>query len=471
MPGKIGLLAFLLSFLTTSSGSFNILRAKPFVYDPTDSKTVKAKWVKDTIYLENNGVNGINAYAGIRIEGINNLLVSEITQLGYEYRSDGHCTSGSPKLNLSVKGKKYSLGCQQTLPLFLGLFNSETSWIKVLYDQNDLQNFGIPADSFVEEITITLNEGKDLGPGFDYIDNININGNIIEKPGFHVYPPNTPTPTPTITLTPTPTDTPTPTPTETPTPTPTDTPTPTPTPTITLTPTPTDTPTSTPTPTPTIYTPKLLSYWKMDEGSGNKINNLADNNLSLELVANPNFPQWSTDLPPSNLSNSYSLYFDGDNYSKLSNIFDDELLNFNESYTIEVWIKADLSGAQDTNIGVISKWLDNKGWAILVSNVKAVNALNSTQLKSVTSVMDGKWHHIAITWNKENLTQYIFIDGKQEGYVQPWPKIQPLSSDRMFYLATYSPPDHNFKGYIDEVKIYNFALTQDQIKQDAGIIP
>ncbi len=457
MLGKIGLLTFLFTLLTTNSGSFNILRAKPFVYDPTRSGTVKAKWVNGAIYLENNSPKNIQAYAGIRIEGINNLSVSELNQLGYVYRSDGHCTNGSPKFNISVKGQIYSLGCRQTTSFLSELSVSETNyWLTVIYNKADFENLGMPADGLVEEITLILDENKDFGPGFDYIDNININGYIIEKPGFQIYPTNTPIPTPTVTLTPTPTVTPTSTPTITPTPT------------ETPTPTPSATPTLTPTPT---YIPALLSYWQMNEGEGTIIGNSANNNLSLELVGNPNPPQWSQDLPPTNFPNSYSLYFDGDNYARLANILDDTLLNFNYGYTIEAWIKADLSGMQDAGIGVVSKWLDNKGWAMLISNVKAANALNSTQLKSATAVMDGEWHHIAISWDSASATQYIFIDGKQEGFIQPFPKIQPLSTDRMFYLATYNPPNYNFKGYIDEVRIYNYALTQDEIKRDAGISP
>jgi hypothetical protein len=35
----------------------------------------------------------------------------------------------------------------------------------------------------VERIDIIFDEGDDVGPGFVYLDNININGTLIGKPG------------------------------------------------------------------------------------------------------------------------------------------------------------------------------------------------------------------------------------------------------------------------------------------------
>lgn len=456
MFGKVGFLTLALqlylSFLTGSSDSNGILKAKPFTYDPYHTKTVTARWQIEPendinhqiIYLSKKSQSETSALAGVLIEGVRGLPAEKLTELGFDFRSDSHCTQGSPKFSLRIAGENYAIGCSAT-STSNNIKITAANWNRLTFKKEDLSNLGIPTQGTIGWVAILFNEGTDLGPGYAYLDNIDVNGYFIEKPGWSNYP--SPTVTPTVT------DTPTPTPTETP------------------TPTPTFTPTPTPTPTTTPVIQELLSYWKMDEGSGNIINNNVNNTLNLELVANPALPLWTTILPPSTLPNSYSLYFDGDNFARLVNTLDDTALNFTYGYTIEAWIKADLSGTQDTDRGVVSKWLDNKGWAMLIPNLKAVNVLNSTQLSSATVIMDGTWHHVAITWNSISATQYIFVDGKQEGFVQPYPKIQPLSTDRVFYLATYSPPDHNFKGYMDEVRIYNYALTQSQIMQDAGISP
>src|SRR5690242_15080244 len=55
----------------------------------------------------------------------------------------------------------------------------------------------------------------------------------------------------------------------------------------------------------------LIVYWKMEEGAGNRVVDSAGNGHDLFLTSSPSTPQWSTDVPPLNGDNSYSLAFDG----------------------------------------------------------------------------------------------------------------------------------------------------------------
>jgi hypothetical protein len=456
MLGKVGFLALALqlylSFLASTGDSTGTLKAKPFIYDPSRTRTVTAKWQiependnnNQVIYLSKKGQSETSAIAGVLIEGVRGLPADKLTELGFDYRDGSHCTQGSPKFNVRIDGENYAIGCSATTTSN-NIKIAAAGWNRLTFKREDLSNLGIPTQGTIDWITILFDEGTDLGPGYAYLDNIDINGYFIKKPGFNVYA--SPTITPTVTLSPTPTATDTPTPTPTPTETP--------------------TPTLTPTPTTTAVTPELLSYWKMDEGSGNFINNNVNNTLNLELVANPASPLWTTILPPSTLPNSYSLYFDGDNYARLVNPAEGSVFDFNGGFTVEAWIKADLNDTQDTGVGLVSKWLNNEGWSMLIPANDIANQINSSRLQA-TSVKDGVWHHVAITWDGN--TQVAFIDGIKKAFVvPPDPKPQPLSTDKTFYLATYNPSDHNFKGYMDEVRIYNYALTQSQIMQDAGI--
>lgn len=256
-------------------------------------------------------------------------------------------------------------------------------------------------------------------------------------------------------------------------------------PTVTPSPTPTVNPsitvTSTPIPTPT---PTPISYWKIEEGVGNIIHDSAGNSHDLVMVANPDFPSWMINVPSvglTGLKSNFSLYFDGDNYAKSlqssslplfaqtsvqASVSGDTIYDFNSRFTIQAWIRVDSSGSQDTDRGIISKWSDGQGWAMIIPGMKVVNAMNSIRLLSASVVNDDNWHHVAITWDGSK--QFLYMDGRAEGFLTT--NQFPLSSGKMFFLATYQPPDHNFKGFIDEVKIYGYARTLEAIIQDAGLI-
>ncbi len=251
-------------------------------------------------------------------------------------------------------------------------------------------------------------------------------------------------------------------------------------PTVTLSPTPTVNPSITVTPSPT-PTPTPISYWKIEEGQGNVIHDSAGNTHDLVMVANPELPSWMINVPSADLTglkSNFSLYFDGDNYAKSLqstslSLFGqagvsagDIIYDFNFGFTVQAWIKVDSSGHQDTDRGIISKWGDGQGWAMIIPGTKVVNAMNNIRLLSASVVNDDKWHHVAITWDGSK--QFIYMDGRAEGFLST--NQSPLSSGKMFFLATYQPPDHNFKGFIDEVKIYGYARTLEAIVQDADLV-
>lgn len=290
------------------------------------------------------------------------------------------------------------------------------------------------------------------------------------------------TPTPTLTLTPTPSETPTPTltpnPTETPTPTPTGTPTSTPTATETPTPTPTSTPTLTPTltptqiptptvtstPTPTIAAEALIAYWNVEEDSGTTVIDSSGNGYDLVLKGT-SLPSFVSDVPPTTLTDTKSLLFDGNNYAELADSADNAAFDFSSGFTIEAWVKAD-SSQPDPDSGIVAK-LGSGYMMWLTGDGRINNYIDGNTTLSTTAVKDDIWHHIALTW--DGAQKKVYIDGVLES-ASPW-TTSPASSGNKFYLATYSPTFRDFRGNIDEIKVYNFSLTQSQIQTDAGIIP
>jgi len=71
---------------------------------------------------------------------------------------------------------------------------------------------------------------------------------------------------------------------------------------------------------------------------------------------------------------------------------------------------------------------------------------------------DGEWHHVALTWTREEVC--LYLDGKQEGPPASLSGgIEPESDPNRFNFGSYGDP-----SLIDEVALYNRALSPEEIK-------
>jgi hypothetical protein len=85
--------------------------------------------------------------------------------------------------------------------------------------------------------------------------------------------------------------------------------------------------------------------------------------------------------------------------------------------------------------------------------------------KPASFFRDGRWHHVALTWNGTQATYYI--DGARDAS-------QPTSAGTLAYVGdrrsligngwAFEQVTHNFNGLIDEVMIYNRVLTDDELR-------
>jgi hypothetical protein len=85
----------------------------------------------------------------------------------------------------------------------------------------------------------------------------------------------------------------------------------------------------------------------------------------------------------------------------------------------------------------------------------AVGASGNTQLSP------GTWYHVAATWNGK--TVKVYLNGQVDGQRS---MSQYIPSNRSLYIGTNPtiPLEYGFSGLIDEVYIYNYALSDDAIR-------
>jgi len=177
-----------------------------FEFDPTKTNNVAAQWVKGLGETDASGPNNFavlvskstetiaNASSGLVITGTEGIVLSGSTSvLGFDIRDGSHCGAGAPRFNVvTMDGITHFLGCQAAITVLAGGGEPavETGWTrKKLSPSDPTQAYpAIPtsptsAANTVSSIAIVFDEGTDQGVGFAILDNINIDGVFLGKPG------------------------------------------------------------------------------------------------------------------------------------------------------------------------------------------------------------------------------------------------------------------------------------------------
>ena len=153
------------------------------------------------------------------------------------------------------------------------------------------------------------------------------------------------------------------------------------------------------------------------------------------------------------------LNFDGvDDKVELSN---ESNFDFTTSFSMECWIK--VSSFTEEWQTVISKGMQGpRIHRYPNTDFIAFGTGPADDLLSIVSVNDGNWHHIAATF--DNGIKTLYVDGVLQGTQTV---VLPLAvNDDPVLIGSQSDfynPVRAFHGDIDEVRIWNFSKTEEQI--------
>jgi alpha-L-arabinofuranosidase len=238
---------------------------------------------------------------------------------------------------------------------------------------------------------------------------------------------------------------PTATPGATSTPTPTPTPTSTPTPASTATPTPAGT--ATPTPTPDA---SLKGYWKFNETSGTSASDSSGNNKTGTLIGGSS---WTTG---GKINGAVNL--DGTTgYASLPYI-----INPSANFTAAAWVKLDSSYGTNSQVILQQEGTNGKTWLLRKSSTgKLSSYLGGADTLSNGTIAVGSWYHVAIVNNGG--TVKLYINGLPDGSAS-----RPIASETSgaMRVGCHKTPDttnEEWDGTVDEVRIYNRALSDTEI--------
>ncbi len=209
----------------------------------------------------------------------------------------------------------------------------------------------------------------------------------------------------------------------------------------------------------------LLAHWTMD----NLDYNSNTNNLSSKTTTENSITNYGATFTTDRFGNTNSaMSFDGStNYLKTTNNF----VSNPTQLTISAWIKKESGGATfecalhkstSYTIGASTYWLGIDSSDLLTATIGANTGVTGTWAagQTTTTAIYGQWYHLVATWNGTLVK--VYIDGE---YNKQYALTTYTSVNAPTRIGASSDgANYEFKGDIDDVRIYNRALSADEVK-------
>jgi hypothetical protein len=160
-----------------------------------------------------------------------------------------------------------------------------------------------------------------------------------------------------------------------------------------------------------------------------------------------------------------ALEFDGATWGEVAH---SDSLNLTDAMTIEAWVNLDEGGeAIQSAVEKGSAWIDGE------YNLAALyNDGSILQMKDLpeecnddnigSSIQDQQWHFLVGTWDGGVLKSYI--DGSLDAEMSCAGTI--LTNDEPLFIGARGGKERFLLGVLDEIKIYNYALSEAEIVKD-----
>lgn len=208
----------------------------------------------------------------------------------------------------------------------------------------------------------------------------------------------------------------------------------------------------------------LVAYYPFNGNANDESGNGHDGTVTGATLAEDRF---------GNADSAY--YFDGiDDRIDLP----DEVLNFErtDAYSKSFWIKTTDGDLRNNIIAKMTASLDARGINVVLANgvlrVQLINhntGANRIRVDGTTVLSDDQWHHVVVTYDGLSSAAGVRL------YVDGHPEIVTVVHDTLTdtILNSQTPTigsrntayDYYYQGTIDDVRIYNRVLTEQQVQE------
>jgi hypothetical protein len=214
--------------------------------------------------------------------------------------------------------------------------------------------------------------------------------------------------------------------------------------------------------------PGLVATWKFDEGAGDTVYDSSNfgNHGSLRYIEQPG-PVWVEGI------SGAALYFDGvdDQVTIQPNQFLEHLTS--GSFTYTAWVNV----ADTPSRSLVNR----ERYTVLARNYSGLYYENSQQFSARLGTSagtqkllesgvfpPGDWRHLSMVVDAEHQVLHLFVDGVEvAGSPLSISDLALADQQAPYYIGASEPLteryEYRFKGIIDEVRIYQRALSQQEI--------
>lgn len=139
-------------------------------------------------------------------------------------------------------------------------------------------------------------------------------------------------------------------------------------------------------------------------------------------------------------------------------------LNITGSFTMEAWINPVNVASPSFQIIMQKRNTGADGYTLYLSNGKvAIRTANITRLTGTITVPNNSWSHIAGTYNSATNTFAVYINGSIDTSNVIAGAAPIANTDSLWIGKGFNSP---FKGQMDEVRIWNRALSSTEVSQN-----
>ncbi|MHC4621174.1 MAG: LamG domain-containing protein, partial [Planctomycetota bacterium] len=205
--------------------------------------------------------------------------------------------------------------------------------------------------------------------------------------------------------------------------------------------------------------PNLIAWWKLDEGEGLTAYDSAGNNDGMLT----NGPTWTA----SGINGALS-FDDVDDYVEVP---DDDYLDISDEITLSAWIRPRNTSVTNDQF-IVAKWrIDNSyGMRLEETHPRFFLMAGSSQIaKTYTDLNSAPetWAHMVVTWDGQTMKAYL--NGTASDQNEPFSGTINTNDAPIAIGCNLGSAGGiggaYFDGMIDDVRIYDRALTAEEIEQ------
>ena len=164
----------------------------------------------------------------------------------------------------------------------------------------------------------------------------------------------------------------------------------------------------------------------------------------------------------------FALEFDGD--GDTVEIAHDDSLNITTAATMAMWVNVPTAGEEEYQAGIEKGTWDDAGEYSLYPVYEGRSTVvqfaelpdDCDDMTTGRDIQDNEWHHLAGTWDGQTIS--LYIDGELEKSCECAGELG--TNTKKLYIGSRMGELRFFTGTVDEVRIYNRALTQKEIQKD-----